>query len=484
MQEGYFNSPKKRLTLNLCIGLVFCLTPTSIYAQSAPSVPDDIRVYVSVLDPQTVSDVFGKRIAQRFVALQVTIRNRNSDHQFLIHDVSLDLENVFPAGYFTGREAKELDCVQRKKDCEDKNKTRVNPRECGCSGGYKYELSSLELSLLRGVAEKGQSENGRNKILRFLEGIGTVAAGLIGVAGFGPSYGDSIAIYNGEALAAYRHVFPDYTINQMNRLSDSAYQSNTLVPKQQAKVIVAFIPERIFLTKKQREDFWKDPTLLFDSDKPVDFRRTEVIVRGSFIVELENLPPALNSVQFDNGEAKKFQDDKPVVKGYISGRFSTDARINLLNQEPQGLTIKLDGTPTTSRLNFIIESDRPVAPDTPLNFEVSNEQAVQTITRTIHYAADLPTITGIDKNEGETNTPDLEVEIVGSHFIPGRTRVLVSGNGVRVPDESVEVLGANKLKAKIRIDKDAKPDERKITVTNPSGESKQTLPFTIVSPEP
>ena len=129
-------------------------------------------------------------------------------------------------------------------------------------------------------------------------------------------------------------------------------------------------------------------------------------------------------------------------------------------------------------------TDRPVAPDTPLNFEVSNEQAVQTITRTIHYAADLPTITGIDKNEGETNTPDLEVEIVGSHFIPGRTRVLVSGNGVRVPDESVEVLGANKLKAKIRIDKDAKPDERKITVTNPSGESKQTLPFTIVSPEP
>jgi hypothetical protein len=172
------------------------------------------------------------------------------------------------------------------------------------------------------------------------------------------------------------------------------------------------------------------------------------------------------------------------VKGYISGRFSTNAKINLLNQEPQGLTINLDGTPTTSRLNFIIESDKPVAPDTPLTFEVSNDQAVQTITRPIHYTPDLPTITDIDKEQGETNTPELEVEITGANFIPGRTRVLVTGNGVRVPDETVEVLGANKLRAKIRIDKDTEPGERKITITNPKGESKESVPFTVVSPEP
>ena len=270
----------------------------------------------------------------------------------------------------------------------------------------------------------------------------------------------------------------------MNRLSDSAYQSNTLVPKQQARVIVAFIPQRIFLTKKQRDDFWKEPTLLFDGDKAVDFRRTEVAVRGSFIVELENLPVALNSVQFDDAELKKFQNDKPSVKGYVSGRFSSDAKINLLNDEPEGLTIKLDGTPSNKRLNFIIESDKPVAPDTPLTFEVSNDQAVQTLTRRIHYTPDLPTITDIDKKEGESNTPALEVEITGINFVPGKTRVLVSGTGVKVPDNSVEVLGSTKLKATFTIEKNADPTERKVTVKNPRGVSTGSIPFSVVSPKP
>ncbi len=456
MRMPYFKFRRRQVVLYLFMMVVFFLKPAGISGQTAPSVSEDIRVYVSVMDPQTVSDVFGKRIAQRFVALQVTIRNRDRDHQFLIHDVSLDLENVFPPGYFTTREElSRTDCDKRRRDCEERNKTRTNPRDCGSCSGYKYELSSLELSLLRGVAEKGQSENGRNKLLRIFEGIGTVAAGLIGVAGFGPSYSDSIALYNGEFLAAYRHVFPDYTINQMNRLSDSAYQSNTLVPKQQARVLVAFIPQRIFLTKKQRDDFWKEPTLLFDGDKAVDFRRTEVAVRGSFIVELENLPVALNSVQFDDAELKKFQNDK-----------------------------KLDGTPSHKRLNFIIESDKPVAPDTPLTFEVSSDQSVQTLTRRIHYTPDLPTITDIDKKEGESNTPALEVEITGTNFVPGKTRVLVSGTGVKVPDNSVEVLGSTKLKATFTIDKNADPTERKVTVKNPRGESTGSISFSVVSPKP
>jgi len=481
--------PKRRVVLNLGITLIFCLAPAWVPAQSAPSVRDDIKVYVSVMDPQTVSDVFGKRIAQRFLAIQVTIRNRNKDYQFLIHDVSLDLEKVFPAGHFSQVEDQiRKDCIKRKAECEQANKTREISRDCGTcpeqdKSGSKYELSSLELSLLRGVAEIGQSKNGRNRLLRYFEGIGTVAAGLIGIAGFGPSYGDSVALYNGEFLAAYRHVYPDYTVNQMNRLSDSAYQSNTLVPKQQAKVIVGFIPQRIFLTKKQRDDFWNEPTVLFEGENPVDFRRTEVAVRGSFIEELGNLPPTLNSVQFDETELKKFQNDKPVVKGYIKGRFSTDAKINLLNQQPQGLTIKLDGTPTSNQLNFIIQSDMPVPPDTLLVFEVSNDQAVQTITRPIHYTPDLPTVTDIDIKNGQVGTSELEVEITGTNFIPGKTRVLVSGKGVKVPNESIRVLGANKLQAEINIDEKAETTQRQLTIVNPAGQSKISITFTVV-PKP
>jgi hypothetical protein len=469
----------KRLSLMLCTVLGCCLVATSGRAQSTPSVPEDIKVYVTVIDPKTVSDVFGRRIAERFVALQVTIRNRNADHQFLIHDVSLDLERVFPASYFAQKEAEE--CQLWARACQEQNATRKDKTPCECRP-YSHDLSSLELSLMRGVAEKGQGQDPRNKLLRLLTGAGTVLGGLVGVAGFGPSYSDSVAVFNGPVLSAYRNAFPDYTINQMNRLSDSAYQSNTLVPRQQAKVLVAFIPEPIFLDKKQMKAFWNDPTSLLNNADPaqrIDFRRTEVRVRGSFIVELENLPPSIVSAQIDDDERMKFEQDKPKVKGYLSGRFSTDARLSLLNQEPEGLSIKLDGTPSSNRLNFIIESTKPVPPDTLLTFEVANDQAVQTNSYRLRYVPDLPTVTDIDTTEGETNTSGLAIEITGTNFTPGKTRVLISGKGVKVVADSIEVVGATKLKAKLDIAKDAPAVARQITVVNPAGESQDSVTFTV-----
>jgi hypothetical protein len=435
------------------------------------------------MDPKTVSDVFGKRIAERFVALQVTIRNRNAQHQYLLHDVSLDLKKVFPEGYFAKRD--EVACARFISECEKRNKTRIAPEECRCEERYRYELSSLELSLLRGVAERGQGQDPRNKLLRFLTAIGTVGGSLVGVAGFGPSFSDSMAVFNGPVLSAYRNAFPDYTINQMNRLSDSAYQSNTLVPRQQAKVIVAFVPQSLFLDKNQRKLLWDDPTRLFnetDELKRIDFRRTEAIATGSFVVEIENLPLSISTAQFDDSELQNFEQDKPTVKGFLMGRFSKDAKINLLNQQPEGLSIKLDGTPSGNRLNFIIQSTQPVAPGTLLTFEVANDQAVQTTTRAVLYTPDLPTITDIDKDEGSTGS-EVDVEITGTNFTPGKTRVLVNGKGVRVPPDSVEVEGANKLKAKIVIEKGAALDERRITVTNPRGESQSFVRFTVKAPQ-
>ena len=79
-------------------------SPTPTPAPTPPASPltpppkklsDDVKVYVSVMDPGIVQDVFGKRVAQRFVAIQVTIANQNPNFQFLIHDVSLDLKGVF-----------------------------------------------------------------------------------------------------------------------------------------------------------------------------------------------------------------------------------------------------------------------------------------------------------------------------------------------------------------------------------------------------
>ncbi len=281
-----------------------CLFPVWAQGQTEPRVRDNVKVYLSVIDPKTVEDVFGKRIGGRFVAIQVTITNKSDEFQFLIHDVSLDLKSVYlnappprKATWSGTRKGQTGDQRQNAADDNDHN---------------SFELSSLELSLLRGVAEKGQGQDSRNAILRLFRGIGTVAAGLIGVASFGPSYAESVAVFNGPVLSAYMDVFPDYTINQLNRLNDSAYKSNTLIPKEQAKVLVAFIPQAMFMNDEQRKLFKKNPVNLAEHPTlGIDFRRAEAFVDGNFITEVEDMPPVVSGVQIEREELEKWRTPRP-----------------------------------------------------------------------------------------------------------------------------------------------------------------------------
>jgi hypothetical protein len=284
-------------------------------------------------------------------------------------------------------------------------------------------------------------------------------------------------------INAYSEAFPDYTINQMNRLSDSAYQANTLIPQKHSKVIVAFIPQGVFLNKAQQKKFYDDPTALYpDSGKCqsiecVDFRLAEAYIDGDFITQVSNMPPSITTAVFESSELQKFEDAKPVVKGYISGRFLTGTSINLLNQDPKGLSIALDGAPTADRLNFIVRSDKPVPPNTTLNFEVSNGNGVQTIPRPLLYMPDAPTLTAITPPSGKQGTPT-SVTLTGTNFIPGtgNTRVLVSGGDIEV-SEPTEVVG-NSLKVIFKIGAKAATTPRNVTVVNANSQS-TPVTFTI-----
>lgn len=417
-----------------CVLGTFFLAPKTLKAQST----DDIHVYVTLMEPRIVSDTFGKRIAQRFIAIQVTVANHNKDYQWLINDITLDLSKVSNAGV-----------------------------------GY---IGSAELSLLRGVAEKGQGQDTRNKTLRFFRGIGTIAAGLIGVTSFGPSFPKSVAVFNGPVINAFSEAFPDYTINQMNRLSDSAYSANTLVPTKHSKVMVAFIPQAIFLNKQQMKQFWNDPTGLYPT---MDFRQAIPYIDGSFITEVSDLPPVVSSAQFIASELQNFQNAKPIVKGYISGKFLVGTSISLLNQDPKGLSIAPDGDPTANRLNFIIKSDKPVAPGTRLNFEIANAQGVQTYTKELGYMPDPPTLNPITPSSGKQGT-SVTLTLTGTNFIPGaeNTRVNVSGSGVEV-SEPIEVVGSS-LKVTFKIDANALTGPRNVTVINANSESAPVI-FTIAA---
>jgi len=409
--------------------------------------------------PRIVSDTFGKRIAENFVAIQVTVGNHDREFQYLINDVSLLLTKAV----FTPQPAFN------------------DPEREG------FFISSAELSLLRGVAEKGQGQDTRNKTLRFFRGIGTIAAGMIGVASFGPSYSESVAVFNGPVISAFSEAFPDYTINQINRLNDSAYSANTLVPAKHSKVIVAFIPQAIFLNKQQRKIFWEDPTALYPNPDGscnsrilpcVDFREVDAFIDGDFITEISDMPPVVNSVQFLDSEVQKFQNEKPVVKGFVLGRFLTETLVDL-ESVPEGLSLTKDGEPTGDRINFIIKSTKPIPPETKLNFVVSSSRGTSRISKELRYMPDAPTLTNIDPATGKQGT-SVTLTLTGTNFIPGpgRTRVLISGAGVTVSDP-VSVLGTS-LKVTLTISEGAATGDRKVSVVNDNSQSPSKT-FTITA---
>ena len=205
-----------------------------------------IRVHRLLMAPKNASDDFGYRLGRRYIVYQVTISNDSKDFQFLIHDVSLDLSPLF---------------------FED-------------PGTYRFAASSQDLTLLRGIPEKGQDLDRRNLTLHILQGIGSVAAGVSGLTSFSDTMGPSVAVFNGPFLQSFVGIAPDHTGTQLNRLSDSAYITNTLIDKQRAKTIALFIPEATILSKADQKQYWNDPYVFLEQ---INLNKADVCVDGAFV---------------------------------------------------------------------------------------------------------------------------------------------------------------------------------------------------------
>ena len=393
---------------------------------------ENIKVTQAVLDPGTVSDAFGRRIARRYVALQVTVANSDPDYQFLIHDIKIRL----PLRHI--------------------------------------EQSSVELSILRGTAEKGQLLDTRNWVGRLLRGLGTIAAGALAIDKFGHSYAPSVAMYNGPLITAYEAIFPDFTINQMNRLNDSAYSANKLVPARQARVMVAFIPQSELLAKEEKEAVKKDPHQLWEI---LNATLSETSVSGNFITNVDEIPPAVTAVVFGD-DMKKFQNDNAVVKGYVLGQFLSDSKPSLGEGTPDGMTIELDGTPTDTRLEFTMKSKVPVPPNQNLELVVTKGKSSTKFTRAVQYLPDQPTLGALDPSAGSKGEK-LEIKGTGTSFLPGNTRALITGcTGVSLANQQADVRDSKSLTFSIQIDSAAGSGKCSISVMT-LGQPSQPIQFEV-----
>jgi hypothetical protein len=268
-----------------------------------------IRIRRAVMDPKEASDAFGRRIGRRFLVYQVTIENKDKNYQYMVHDVSIDLSRLFNQP----------------------------------PGSYEWAFSTRELSLLRGVPEKGQDQDPRNLTFHVLRGIGTVAGGVSGLTAFTDVFGAATAAYNGPFLSSFIDVVPDHTATQLNRLSDSAFATNTVVGKQQAKAFAVFVPQSLFMTNEERKGYWKEPINILSSPT-LDFRNADLCVDGTFVTEVITL--TLRTIAFS--DPSKAAANVTVVLKVTGAGISPGDTLNLFANTYQLKNVSSDGASAES----------------------------------------------------------------------------------------------------------------------------------------
>lgn len=397
---------------------------------------------VSVIAPKNVSDIFGRRIAHRYVAFQITVSNTSKDYKFLVENITLDLNEI--------------------------------ATDASLKVPEDYRPASTDLSLIRGVSEKGQDYDRRNFILRLMRGAGTVAAGLIGVTTFGASYDPSVAVFNGPVITAFANTFPDHTINQLNRLNDSAYQANILIPREGAKVIVAFLDQAMFMNKDLRKKFYDDPMNIVEK---IDFRKAVPNVFGIMITDALDQPPFITQIVIDNNQMEGFLKAPSEVEGLVIGRNLIGAEIELSNP-PEGVSIQRKGTPDSNNLMFKIDVKKNVPNETRLHFVIKKKSEVVKQDLDVNYFVLPPRISNISTNELVQGDKDRSITLKGSNFVDGVTKVEIEKQDGDI--ETKQVVKSNEeIELTVTVKDSAKEGTRKLSVTNGTGLNSVARTITI-----
>ncbi len=181
--------------------------------------PGDVVCSFSVMQWKETSDNFGRRVANQYVALQVTVRNLNTENEFLIHDIQIAVD------------------------------TGLNRAQFG-----RFEAARDKL-VVRNVAQRGQSEDRRNLIINSLQAIGAIAGGASAAVTQGLSntteataMASAVSIFQGPFISGVTNIFPDHTLEHINHINDLGFSASstnkTVAPIQGAVPLVTFLAER------------------------------------------------------------------------------------------------------------------------------------------------------------------------------------------------------------------------------------------------
>ena len=391
----------------------------------------------SLLGWQETSDVFGRRVANNYVAIQVNIRNLSKDNEFLIHDVQIAVDTGMSMAQF---------------------------------GRFQSGRDKL---LVRSVAQRGQSDDRRNLILNTLQMVGNIAAGVSTAytqesnnVNAADKLSLAVAMFQAPFITGLINIFPDHTLENINHISDLVFSASstnkTVVPVQGSVPLVTFLTEKPLeqmpfsqcgaATKKTKntnedpgsvryafcglneqlagDDADPDPRIYthplpYKKWRPAALqvlqRNVYVVIAGVHIQELTN-DPVVHSVKCpvagpDNAVDLSNVDANGNVACTLNGKnLDRAASANLVSGANKvGAAIQAAADGNSATLNIPAANFKGVTASYDLVLTDTTGKDIDT-KQTIQFGVRKPAITSVDTLKIQNGTADLNVTLRGHNL--------------------------------------------------------------------
>lgn len=236
-------------------------TDTTRGTANAGNVIDNASVQSVLLPYEVCKRVFGKEVATHYAAVELTVSNRSSSASLILHSIFIDYSRWALSGSMY---------IPPLYGTAQAGGSGNGSKPGNTSSGYPpYEVpndpnqvASVEYRVVRGEALDAQPWTARNWIMRSLDLAGAIATAYsFSINEQGIIRG--IGAFTGQVTPAAKAFIPDNTVDQLNRISDLAFQVNKVIPKNSSDIVVAFFPIDRFLTPGLKKIYLKSPALFF-----------------------------------------------------------------------------------------------------------------------------------------------------------------------------------------------------------------------------
>lgn len=171
--------------------------------------PGDIGCSMSIMPWAESSKVFGREVADAYLAVQVDVRNMDGDHEFLLHDAEFAVD------------------------------------------AYGAQLSRFQVGhekqIVRGVSVWGENYGRHAVNIHIVEGVGIIMGAVVGLPQ--PPIQNLVnatGAYQAGLIPMVNKIFPSLSTNNLNNLNDFAFSatanSRIVVPKGGSVPFVLFVP--------------------------------------------------------------------------------------------------------------------------------------------------------------------------------------------------------------------------------------------------